>query len=70
MLEVLEKNKVDIRNISVFNFIEILNSKGIIKEYYESIPNVEVEYFSEDEENKMKSTKEFIELNNIIDKKF
>ncbi|MDQ7021987.1 MAG: hypothetical protein Q9M97_00375 [Candidatus Gracilibacteria bacterium] len=45
MTKILEVKEIDIKNTSVFNFIEILNSKGLIKKYYDEIPNVEVEIF-------------------------
>jgi len=70
MWVLLEKDKLNIKNISLFNFIEILNSKWIIREYYNNIPSVEVEYFSEEEEKKINNTKEFIKLNQLIDNKF
>jgi len=70
MSKILELENLDIKNISVFNFIEILNSKWIIKDYYDNIPDVKVEYFSKEEEEEMVNTKEFQELNRLIDNKF
>jgi len=70
MTQILEKEKIDIKNTSVFNFIEILNSKWLIKEYYDEIPNVEVEYFSKEEEKEIFKTPEYIKLNKLIDKTF
>ncbi|MDQ7008766.1 MAG: hypothetical protein Q9M94_00565 [Candidatus Gracilibacteria bacterium] len=70
MTKILEVKEIDIKNTSVFNFIEILNSKGLIKKYYDEIPNVEVEYFTEKEENKILQTEEYINLSKLIDKTF
>lgn len=41
---------IDIKNISVYNFIEIINSKWIIEQYLKDLPNIKKEYFSYEEE--------------------
>ena len=61
---------LDIKNISVYNFLEIANSKGAIEQYLKSIPDIEDEYFSWEEENKIYSSKEFQILENSINQKF
>lgn len=61
---------IDIKNISVYSFLEIANAKWIISEYLKSIPEVKAEYFSENEENDILSSNEFINLENSINIKF
>ncbi len=61
---------LDIKKISVYNFIEMVNSQGIIREYFNSTPDIDVEYFSPGEENQILHSKEFNALQSVIDKKF
>jgi hypothetical protein len=61
---------LDIKKISVYNFIEMANSQGIIREYFNSTPDIDVEYFSSKEENQILHSKEFNALQSVIDKKF
>jgi hypothetical protein len=68
MSKILEKDNIDLKNISVYNFLEILNSQWIIEKYYDNLVDVEIEYFTKEEEKEMDKT--FSKLNNLIDKKF
>lgn len=61
---------VDIKNISVYNFLEIANAKWMINNYLRNIPDVEVEYFNEEEEKDINSSREFINFQNIVNQKF
>jgi len=61
---------IDIKNISVQNFLEIANSRWLIKQYFENIPDVEHEYFNVSDENEIIKSKEFSNLQNVISKKF
>lgn len=61
---------VDIKNISVYNFLEIANAKWMINSYLKNIPNVEVEYFNEEDEKEINSSREFINFQNIVNQKF
>ncbi len=61
---------IDIKNISVYNFLEVINSKWIIKQYFESLPNIEEEHFSLDDEKQILQSIEYNKLKNTINKKF
>ncbi len=61
---------IDMKKISVYNFLEIANSKWIIEQYLKSIPDIEDENFSLIEEEQICSTKEFKNLEHSINKKF
>ncbi|MCK9272099.1 hypothetical protein M0P65_00995 [Candidatus Gracilibacteria bacterium] len=63
-------NTLDIKKISVYNFVEILNTQGIIKQYFNNTSDVEVEYFNENEESKLLNSKNFKKLQNTISQKF
>lgn len=61
---------IDMKKISVYNFLEIANSKWIIEQYLKSIPDIDDENFSSIEEKQIYSTEEFKNLENSINKKF
>jgi hypothetical protein len=63
-------NTLDIKKISVYNFVEILNTQWIIKQYFNNTSDVEVEYFNENEESKLLNSKNFKKLQNTISQKF
>ena len=44
------KKEININDISLFQFVDVLNSQGVLKKYFQSQPDVEIEYFSEKEE--------------------
>lgn len=61
---------IDIKNISIYNFLEIANSQWVIEQYLKSIPDIQEEYFSLEDENKISLTSEFNILESSIHKKF
>ncbi|MDD5769890.1 MAG: hypothetical protein PHE25_02890 [Candidatus Gracilibacteria bacterium] len=61
---------MDLKKISVYNFLEIINSKGIISQYFNDNPEIEVDYFDDKEEKEIINSSEFISFKSIVDKKF
>jgi len=62
--------EIDINNISLFQFVDVLNSQGVLKKYFESQPNVEIEYFSKKEEKEILATPQYKNFKNAINKEF
>jgi len=64
------KKEIDINNISLFQFVDVLNSQGVLKKYFESQPEVEIEYFSKEEEKEILATSQYKKFKNAINKEF
>ena len=67
---ITDNKTIDINKISLFQFVEVLNSQWILKKYFESQPDVEIEYFSKQEEKEILNTPEYKNLKNAINKEF
>jgi len=67
---VIWQKNIDINNISLFQFVDVLNSQGVLKKYFESQPDVEIEYFTEEEEKKILATSQYKDFKNAINKEF
>ena len=61
---------IDIKDVSLFQFIDVINSQWILKKYFESTPDVEIEYFSEKEEKEILATSQYKNFKNAINKEF
>ena len=61
---------IDMKKISVYNFLEIANAKWMINDYLKNISDVEVENFEFDEENQLTKSKEYLTLLSTINQKF
>ena len=61
---------LDIKKISVYNFVEILNTQWVIKQYFNNTSDVEVDYFNENEEDKILNSQNFKKFQNTISQKF
>ena len=61
---------IDIKNVSLFHFIDVINSQWILKKYFDSTPDVEIEYFSEKEEKEILATSQYKDFKNAINKEF
>ena len=61
---------IDIKDVSLFQFIDVINSQWILKKYFESTPDVEIEYFSEKEEKEILATSQYKNFKSAINKEF
>ena len=61
---------IDIKNVSLFQFIDVMNSQWILKKYFEATPDVEMEYFSEKEEELILQTSEYKNLKTVLNEEF
>lgn len=59
---------LDIKKVSVYDFLEIMNSKWVLNDYLES--NVEIESFNDKEEQDILNSKEFKNFQNTINSNF
>lgn len=59
---------LDIKKVSVYDFLEIMNSKWVLNDYLES--NVEIESFNDKEEQDILNSKEFKNFQSTINSNF
>ena len=73
MMEILFNLKImttiDLKIVSVYDFLEIMNSKWVINDYINNSPEIEVEYFDEKVERELLESKGFLKLQNAINTK-
>ncbi len=66
----MDLQSIDIKKVSLFQFIDVMNTQGILKKYFESTPDVEIEYFSENEEKQILATSEYKNFKKALNQEF
>ncbi len=59
---------LDIKKVSVYDFLEIMNSKWVLNDYLDS--SVEIESFSDKEEQDILNSKEFKQFQSTLNSRF